>query len=136
MHKQRLEILKQYKEDVWKFTKFNVLAIITYLFFFFFVVGNPLKLTLWPFLLCVMVLFYMMIQLFLKHYNRNILLFVASLLIWVYIITFDSFHLEFAFFFVFFSALYELGMRFGLGMEIRFKIKKLSWYVEPKENKK
>lgn len=125
--KKRLDILKNYKEDVIKFLLINIFAAIIFCVFFLVLVDNPFNLTLYPFLSIVLLWIISLGFLFVKSFNRNPLLWISSLFVIIYTITLNPEIMTFIEIFVTFSFFYEVLMRFWLGIEIRFKFEELPW---------
>lgn len=135
--KKRLEILRNYKEDIIRFFLINLFAAVMFCVFFLVIEDNPFNLTLLPLLSIISMWIISLGFLIVKSFNRNPLLLISSLFVIVYAITLNPEIMAFIEIFVTFSFLYEVVARFWLGVEIKFKLKEFPWSFEKtKKNSK
>ncbi len=130
--KRRLKILKDYRDSLLKFVGISLLAALLFLLFFWMIKDNPYNLDPLHLLSIVIVWLVLFFFMLLKCYNKNYLLFIASILIWGYVVSGSEMLINFAFFFLMFSFLHEVVLRFILGVEIRLKTYTLPWNEEIK----
>lgn len=134
-YKQRLEILKDYKKSIVKFLGVSIFAGLLLCSFFLVIMDNPFNLTALPFLSIIVPWIILFFVLLFKTHNKNVLLSMASLLMWVYVATFNEVVMNVIWFLVAASFFYEVIMRFALGIEFKIVPKELPWNKN-KEKKK
>ena len=128
--KKRLQILLDYKKDVIKFGLINLFAMLLLLFFQFILRENPYEMTLIPYGICALLFFVTFFLMLRELYNRNPLLWLSSMLIWAYVISFSEPMMGLIMIFVVFSFIYEVIVRFWLGIRIEIKLKEYPWSFE------
>lgn len=125
--KKRLEILNNYKENVWRFLKFNLLAFITILYFQLILRDNPFSITLLPLTILLAAWIFLLISLFLLSLNNNLFLYVASLVTLVYILSLNYELMSFVWLFMTYSFIYEMIIKFSFGVWFKIIPQKYSW---------
>jgi len=127
MVNKRIEIIKKYKKNLLKFLVFNIYLVISALFFDLIIKDNRFNIDFWTLLLCVIVFIILLGISLKKSFSNNNLLMYSGLFMFMYFLSFVELLFVFAELFLIFSVLYEIFMRFIIGVEIEPKFKYLSW---------
>ncbi len=123
--KKRLDILNNYKQDVMQFLKFNIFAMFACLLIF--KVLSKTEEGLFVKLILVGIWLILIILAYFKSYNKNYLLLMSSILILVYSLTLKDGLLDMIFMFTIASFLYEIVLKFWLGLYFHITPKEYSW---------
>ncbi|MCK9430514.1 MAG: hypothetical protein M0R17_10980 [Candidatus Omnitrophica bacterium] len=134
MEKQREKIIKEYRKKLLTFLIFNIYLAISVLFFVILIKDNRLNLDFYELLLCVIVFLVLLFKVLSKSVSNDMLLTISGLCVWAYFLSYNETLFMFAELFLTISVIYEIIIRFWIGVEIEPRFKELSWYIS--KNKK
>ena len=133
--KNRFQILKKYRNCLLKFLLVNVIYLVLIIYFYSIILDNQYGLSNLSVAVSGILWFIGFGLLVSKSFNRNNLLFIASFLIWVSLFSLNYFILDIIILLTIVSFIYEVLMRFFVGVEIKFRLHELPWN-KIKEKKK
>lgn len=133
MPKARSKIMSNYFHDFVKFSLIFLGSLFGMFFYHNIFLDNPYNFVLALHLTTGVIFSVYMIFLVLKANSRNLALYMASLFMIIYALTIDNNLIFLVKIMVLLSAIYEIIIRFAIGVEIKLKFKELSWHPGKKK---